>query len=77
MQEAVLNILPPYAFGFGSGEGEVHIELNEGYRFLRALIPWWNTPVRSKDLSLLPFDAREFAVQLEVALAKWRKRASA
>jgi len=77
MQEAVLNVLPPYAFGFGSGEGEVHIELNEGYRFLRALIPWWNTPVRSKDLSLLPFDAKEFAVQLEVALAKWRKRASA
>jgi hypothetical protein len=70
----VFNILPPYSFGFGSGEGEVHIVLREGYRVLRALIPWWNTAVKSKDLSLLPFDAKEFTGQLQVAIMRWNKK---
>jgi class 3 adenylate cyclase len=72
--EVVFNILPPYSFGFGSGEGEVHIVLQEGYRVLRALIPWWNTAVKSKDLSLLPFDAKEFTGQLQVAIMRWNKK---
>ena len=72
LREVFLNILPPYSFGFGAGKGEVHVRLNTGYAILRALVPWWNTPVRSRDLSLLPFDAHEFYAQLEVALAKWR-----
>jgi class 3 adenylate cyclase len=74
LRGVVLNVLPPYSFGFGSSENEIQVRLNEGYRLMRALIPWWNTPVKSRDLSLTPFDAREFYVQLEVALTKWKKQ---
>ena len=73
-KEVVLNILPPYSFGFGSGEGEILIVLIEGKRALRALVPWWNTPVKSKDLSIVPFDVREFFFQLDSALKKWKKK---
>jgi hypothetical protein len=71
--DVVLNVLPPYSFGFGSAEGEIHIVLAEGKRLMRLLIPWWNTAFRSKDLSLLPFDAREFYGQLDVAISRWQK----
>ncbi len=74
LRGVVLNVLPPYSFGFGAGESEIQVRLKDGYRLMRALIPWWNTPVKSRDLSLTPFDAREFYVQTEVALTKWKKQ---
>jgi class 3 adenylate cyclase len=72
-KEVVLNLLPPYAFGFGSAEGEILTVLKEGKRFLRLLVPWWNTPIKSKDLSLVPFDVKEFYFQFDIALKKWKK----
>jgi len=74
LKAVVLNVLPPYSFGFGSREGEIHVMLKEGYRVMRGLVPWLNTAVKSRDLSLTPFDAKEFYVQLEVALTKWKKQ---
>jgi hypothetical protein len=38
------------------------------------VIPWWNTPIRSKDLSIAPNDAREFFAQLDVAFKKWQQQ---
>jgi len=75
LKEVAFNILPPYSFGFGSSVGEILIVLKEGKRALRAVIPWWNTPIRSKDLSIVPNDPKEFFFQFDVALKKWRKAA--
>ncbi len=72
VRDVVLNILPPYSFGFGAGRAEVLVRLHAGYMALRAFLPWLNSPVRSRELSLVPFDAKEFCAQLEVALRKWR-----
>ncbi|HUI66419.1 MAG TPA: adenylate/guanylate cyclase domain-containing protein [Bacteroidota bacterium] len=74
LKEVALNILPPYSFGFGSAQGEILIRLLAGYRTMRVVIPWWNTPLKSRDLSISPFDAREFYSQLEVAFKKWRRQ---
>jgi len=74
LREVVLNFLPPYSFGFGAGNAEIHITLNVGYRMLRAIVPWWNTPVKSRDLSILPFDAKQFFSQFQVAFTKWKKQ---
>jgi len=74
-EEVVLNFLPPYSFGFGAGQSEIYITLNAGYRIMRAIVPWWNSPVRSRDLSILPFDAKQFFSQFQVAFAKWKKQA--
>ncbi len=71
--EVVLNLLPPYSFGFGSRKGEIHILLKEGFRAMRILVPWFNSPVRSKDMSLLPFAPREFYEQFQVALEQWKR----
>jgi AmiR/NasT family two-component response regulator len=38
------------------------------------VIPWWNTPLKSADLSISPFDAREFYAQFDVAFKKWRRQ---
>jgi len=73
-REVALNILPPYSFGFGSAQGEILIRLTQGYRIMRMVIPWWNTPLRSRDLSISPFDAREFHAQFEVAFKKWSRQ---
>ena len=74
LKEVALNILPPYSFGFGAAQGEILIRLVEGYRLMRMLIPWWNTPLKSRDLSISPFDAREFYAQLDVAYKKWLRQ---
>ncbi|HEX7573638.1 MAG TPA: adenylate/guanylate cyclase domain-containing protein [Bacteroidota bacterium] len=74
LHEIVLNILPPYSFGFGSTQGEILIHLVAGYRSMRMVIPWWNTPLKSADLSISPFDAREFYAQFDVAFKKWRRQ---
>jgi class 3 adenylate cyclase len=68
------TFVPPYSFGLGSPKGEIHIRLNAGYIFLRLIFPWLNTPLRSNVLSLHPADAKEFCIQLEVALLKWWKK---
>ena len=73
-REVVLNLLPPYSFTFGSAQGEIRIRLVQGYRAMRVVIPWWNTPIRSKDLSIAPNDAREFFAQLDVAFKKWQQQ---
>lgn len=72
-KEVVTGILPPYAFGFGSVEGEIVIILKEGKRFLRLMFPWTNSPVKSRDLSLVPFDVKEFYYQVDIAFRKWKK----
>jgi class 3 adenylate cyclase len=71
VREVLLNILPPYSFGYGSTSGEVLVTLREGYRILRLILPWSNTPMRSRDLSLAPNDGREFFFQLDVAFKRW------
>jgi hypothetical protein len=47
---------------------------------MRILVPWFNSPLRSRDLGLMPFDPGEFLGQLRGAFAKWkdlkRKRAA-
>jgi hypothetical protein len=74
LKEVALNILPPYSFGFGSAQGEILIRLIAGHRVMRMVVPWWNTPMKSADLSISPFDAREFYAQLDVAFKKWRRQ---
>ena len=76
LKEVFLNVLPAYSFGFGAGHAEVLIRLNAGYTVARLFVPWWNNPVKSRDLSLLPGDAKEFFAQLEVAYAKWKRQAA-
>jgi len=76
LRQVVFNILPPYSFGVGTGSAEIHIRLTAGYQGLRAVFPWLNTPIKSRDLSLAPGDPREFFRQLEFAYRRWKKRAS-
>jgi class 3 adenylate cyclase len=69
-----LNILPPYSFGVGSGQTEIHIRLYTGATMLRLFLPWYNTAMHSRVLGLHPSDTKEFYVQCEVALMKWGKQ---
>ena len=71
--EVVLNLLPPYSFGFGSRKGEIHILLKEGFRAMRIVVPWLNSPVKSRDMSLLPFAPKEFYEQMQVAFEQWKR----
>ncbi|MEW6509615.1 MAG: adenylate/guanylate cyclase domain-containing protein [Bacteroidota bacterium] len=73
LKEVALNILPPYSFGYGAAHGEILLQLREGFRTMRVVIPWWNSPIKSRDLTVAPNDAREFYAQFEVAYKKWRK----
>ena len=73
-RDVVLNILPPYSFGFGSGQAEIQLRLYKGGAGLRLLFPWLNTPVKSRDLALHPGDTREFYHQLDFAFRKWKKK---
>ncbi len=73
-KEVLGNILPPYSFGVGSGRAEIHVRLNSGATLLRIFLPWYNTPLHSRVLSLHPSDTKEFYVQCEVALMKWGKQ---
>ena len=68
------EILPPYAFGVGTGGSEIHIRLHAGATILRFFLPWFNTPMHSRTLALNPSDMKEFYVQFEVALMKWGKQ---
>lgn len=74
LRDVLGNILPPYSFGVGSGKAEIHIRLNGGAANLRLLCPWYNTPMRSRLLSIHPSDTKEFYVQCEVAMMKWGKQ---
>jgi len=76
LRQVAFNLLPPYSFGVGTGSAEIHIRLAAGYQGLRAVFPWLNTPIKSRDLSLAPGDPREFFRQLEFAHRRWKKRAS-
>jgi class 3 adenylate cyclase len=73
-KEVVLNLLPPYSFGFAAAKSEIQIRLISGYAALRFLFPWLNTAFKSRDLSLTPGDTREFYQQLEYAFKRWKKR---
>lgn len=74
VQGVLRNILPPYSFGVGGGRAEIHCRLNSGATILRLFLPWVNTAMRSRVLSLHPSDTKEFYVQCEVALMKWGKQ---
>ena len=76
IKEVVLNVLPPYSFGFGSRIGEVHVYRKKGFNKIRLLAPWLNSPKKSKVISITPSDPKEFFEQLEVAYAKWKKQHS-
>jgi hypothetical protein len=72
VKDVLMNILPPYSFGYGSQQGEVLVTLKQGYRTMRLLFPWSNTAIRSRDLSLAPNDGREFYYQIDVAFRRWK-----
>ena len=74
LRDVVFNILPPYSFGFGAHKGEIHVRLKEGHRLLRMIIPWFNSPRKSKDISLLPFAPKEFFDQFRIAFQTWKKK---
>ena len=74
LKGVLANILPPYSFGVGSGGADIHIRLNSGAAILRLFLPWYNTALHSRVLSLHPSDTKEFYVQCEVALMKWEKQ---
>jgi class 3 adenylate cyclase len=74
VREVLMNILPPYSFGVGTGKAEIHIRLHAGATVSRFFFPWVNTAMRSKLLSIHPSDTKEFYVQCEVALMKWGKQ---
>ena len=74
VRDVLGNILPPYTFGVGSGAASIHCRLNSGATIRRFFFPWFNTAMRSRTLSLHPYDTKEFYVQCEVALMKWGKQ---
>jgi class 3 adenylate cyclase len=74
VKDVLMNILPPYSFGYGSQQGEVLVTLKEGFRTLRVIFPWSNTPVKSRDLSLAPNDGREFYYQIDAAFKRWKSQ---
>ena len=72
-KDVVLGILPPFFFGAGSKKGEIIVERKKGWKNMRLLTPWLNTPKKSRELSLTPSDPKEYFDQLKVAYAKWKK----
>jgi hypothetical protein len=73
-KDVFLNFLPPYSFGINSQEGEINIQKKKGYRFLRFLFPWLNSPQSCKDISLFPYDAWEFFEQSRIAFYSWKRQ---
>jgi class 3 adenylate cyclase len=74
LKDVLGNILPPYSFGVGTGKAAVQCRLNSGATGKRFFLPWYNTAMRSRVMSLHPSDTKEFYVQCEVALMKWGKQ---
>lgn len=72
-REVATNILPPYSFGFGSKEGEIQISRLKGANRRRLLMPWLNSPKKSRVISISPSNPKEFFEQLQLALAKWKR----
>jgi hypothetical protein len=73
-KDVFLNFLPPYSFGINSREGEINIQKKKGFRFLRFIFPWLNSPARCKDISLFPYDAWEFFEQSRIAFYGWKRQ---
>jgi hypothetical protein len=73
-KDVFLNFLPPYSFGINSREGEINIQKKMGYRFLRFIFPWLNSPGKCKDISLYPYDAWEFFEQSRIAFYSWKRQ---
>jgi class 3 adenylate cyclase len=73
LKDVFFNILPPYTFVFGAERGEIYIRLKHGYRLLRFIIPWFNSPHRSKDIGLLPHAPKQFFEQFRIAIQRWQK----
>jgi serine/threonine protein kinase len=71
--EVVTNLLPPFSFGFGSKEGEIQIRKFKGGNRRRLLMPWLNTPKRSRLVSISPSNPKEFYEQLDVSMKKWKQ----
>jgi class 3 adenylate cyclase len=76
LKDVVFNVIPPYSFGLGSKKGEIHVQRKKGYRFLRLLFPWLNSPRKSKDISLFPHASWEFFEQFRVAFYTWKRQLS-
>jgi len=74
LREVFFNVIPPYSFGLGSKKGEIHIQRRKGHRLFRILIPWFNSPQKSKDLSLFPYAPWEFFEQFRVAFYSWKRQ---
>jgi hypothetical protein len=77
IREIVLNFLPPYSFGIVSKEGEINLQRKRGARLSRIIFPWKNSPKRTKDLSLYPYDAWEFFEQFRIAFYSWKRQETA
>ena len=67
-----LNPMPPHTFGFGARQGEIIIRKTKGAERLRVLLPFLNTPKRSRVVSLSPNEPGEFYEQLDLAMRKWK-----
>ncbi len=74
LRDILLNVLPPYSFGLGSKDGEIHVQKKRGRRFFRILLPWTNSPKRSKDISLFPYAPWEFFEQFRIAFYSWKRQ---
>jgi hypothetical protein len=74
--EVVTNVLPPFSFGFGSREGEIQIRKFKGGNRRRLLMPWLNTPKKSRLVSISPSNPKEFYEQLDVSMKKWKQARS-
>jgi hypothetical protein len=73
IKNVVFNIMPAYTFGYNSKKGEIHIRRKKGFRLLRFIFPWFNSPSKSKDIGLLPSAPKEFFEQLRHAVQRWQK----
>jgi hypothetical protein len=72
-KEVALGILPPFFFSAGSKKGEIIVERKKGWERMRLLMPWLNTPKKSRAIILNPSDPKEYYQQFTVAYAKWKK----
>jgi serine/threonine protein kinase len=67
-----LSPMPPYNFGFGARQGEIIIQKAKGFERLRVLLPFLNTPEKSRVVGLSPNEPGEFHEQLDLAIRKWK-----
>ena len=70
------EMISPYAFGFGSRKGEIHIRKKAGVAFASResfVKPWKVDYLRERDVAITPTEPKEFYDQLLTAYEKWRR----